>query len=211
MLGGIYASAQGELAPIVDREFDYNNWTYSDIRTGRQIDLREFARGKKLVMVLYFAAWCPNWKNEAPVAQRLYEKYKGHGFGVVGVSEYDSISNTKHSLESFKITFPVVMESEGRDAFKMTLHYQYRTAAGDKRKWGSPWNIFLLPQNIQARGDVLVRKAPVVNGELIEVETERFIREKLGLPSAEKITTAAAKPIEACEPEKQASLKTSPF
>ena len=52
--------------------------------------------GKKLVMVLYFAPWCPNWRNEAPVAASLYEKYKAQGFEIVGVSEYGSRDDVKN-------------------------------------------------------------------------------------------------------------------
>ena len=37
-------------------------------------ELRSLMTGKKLVMVLYFAPWCPNWRNEAPVAASLYDK-----------------------------------------------------------------------------------------------------------------------------------------
>ena len=47
-------------------------------------------------MVVYFAPWCGNWRHEAPVAARLYEKYKDQGFEVIGVSEYgsrDDVSN----------------------------------------------------------------------------------------------------------------------
>ena len=86
------ASAQtGEQAPIQEKEIQYKNWTYKSVRAddggAKEINLRDFAQGKKLVLIVYFASWCPNWRNEAPVAQRLYEKYKAKGFEVVGVGE----------------------------------------------------------------------------------------------------------------------------
>ena len=69
------------------------------------------------------------------------------------------------------------------------------------RKWGSPWNVFLLPGNIEKKGDVLTKYAPVVNGELIEPDAEKFVREKLGLPAEEaKIQPAGKKEIEVCDP-----------
>jgi thiol-disulfide isomerase/thioredoxin len=56
-------------------------------------------QGKKLVMVVYFAPWCPNWKNEGPVAAKLYEKYKDQGFQVIGVSEYGSRDDVKNYFQ----------------------------------------------------------------------------------------------------------------
>jgi len=203
--------AQHEYAPIQEREIKYKNWNYKSVRAdARTIDLREFARGKKLVMVVYFAQWCPNWKYEAPVAQKFYDKYKKYGFDVVGVSEYDTVAATRANLDERKITFPVVSESESKDAKQKTLHYEYRQKTGDTRSWGSPWNLFLETANLKTDGDTLLKKAFVVNGELIEVETEKFIRQKLGLPAEEtkpKTTAQTGKTIEACEAE----TKTATF
>ena len=110
------AFAQHEYAPVEQREIKYKNWNYKSVRDDKTVDLREFAKGKKLVMVVYFAAWCPNWKLEAPIAQKFYDKYKSSGLEVIGVGEYDTVEAMKTSLDNFKITFPVVYESETRDA-----------------------------------------------------------------------------------------------
>ncbi len=207
----VFASAQTEQAPVLEKEFKYNDWTYKSVRDGKEINLRQFTKGKKLVMVVYFAPWCPNWKHEAPFAQRLYEKYKASGFDVVGVGEYDTIEAMKLNLDAFKITFPVVYESESRDAKQKTLHYDYRKAVGDTRNWGSPWNVFLIPSKLEKKGDKLTEKTFVVSGELIEAEAEKFVREKLGLPAGEKkAETAGNKTIEVCEPEKKISSLKKP-
>ncbi len=137
LFGVTFANAQHEYAPLQQREIEYKNWNYKSVRDGRGIDLRDFAKGKKLVMVVYFAAWCPNWKYEAPVAQRFYDKYKQYGFDVIGVSEYDTIDATRANLDSNKITFAVVSESEARDAKQKTPHYQYRQKTGDTSVFGS--------------------------------------------------------------------------
>lgn len=206
MLFGLsFASAQTEQAPLLEKEIKYKDWTYKSVRDDKTVNLREFAANKKLVMVVYFAPWCPNWKHEAPFAQKLYEKYKTNGFDVIGVGEYDTVAAMKANLDQFKITFPVVYESDARDAKQKTPHYEYRKTVGDTRGWGSPWNIFLEPAKLSKKGDVLTEKTFVVNGELIEAEAEKFVREKLGLPAEEKKaekTTSQA--IEACEPEKKA-------
>jgi peroxiredoxin len=199
------AQAQtGEQAPILEKDIQYKNWTYKSVRDDKQqLNLRDLAQGKKLVLVVYYAPWCPNWRNEAPIAQRLYEKYKAQGFEVVGVGEYDTVEKMKANLDAEKITFPVVYESDSTGAKQKTLHYEYRKAVGDTRNWGSPWNIFLEPKKLEKKGDVLLNKASIVNGELIEAEAEAFIRQKLGLPASEDKKVAGNDKIEACAPEKK--------
>ena len=204
LLSFSFALAQNEQAPVLEKELTYRDWTYKNVLTGENINLRDAVRGRKLVMVVYFAAWCPNWKHEAPFAQKLYEKYKSSGFEIIGVAEYDTIENTKISMNNYKITFPVVIESDSRAAKQTTLHYEYRRSAGDTRNWGSPWNIFLQPSLLEKKGDTLLKKAFVVNGELIEPEAEAFVREKLGLPKEEKKAEAMGKKdTEICTPEKK--------
>ncbi len=82
---------------------------------------------------------------------------------------------------------------------------------GDTRNWGSPWNIFLEPAKLKKKGDVLTEKTFIVNGELIEADVEKFVREKLGLPAKEmKDTKMASKTVEACEPEKKVEAFKKP-
>ena len=151
------------------------------------MDLRSLVHGKKLVLVVYFAPWCPNWRNEAPVAARLYEKYKGQGLEVVGVAEYAARADTIAYFGEAGAPYPVVVESEGREAKTTTSHYAYRQLTGDTRNWGSPWNIFLEPAKLKPTGDVLTENAWVVNGELIEADVDKFIGERLGAKSAAAI------------------------
>jgi thiol-disulfide isomerase/thioredoxin len=210
LLSFTFAAAQNhEYAPLVEKEFKYKNWNYKSIRDGKEIDLRDFAKGKKLVMVVYFAPWCPNWKLQAPLTQKLYEKYHASGLEIVAVGEYDPVDKMKTSLDDFKITFPAVYESQLRDDRQKTPHYEYRSATGDTRKWGSPWNLFLVPKELKKKGDVLTEKAFVVNGEFIEAETEAFIREKLGLPKEEKKAelTKEKASTEVCEEDSPTALK----
>lgn len=181
-------SAQNEQAPIVEKDFTYKDWVYKNVITGTDMNLRKFTNGKKLVMVVYFAPWCPNWKHDAAFVQGLYEKYKGNGFDVIGVGEYDPVSAMKTHLDAFKITFPAVYESVLRTDKDKTLHYEYRKAVGDTRKWGSPWYVFLEPEKLEKGGLILSKKASFVNGELIKDQAENFIRAKLGLPRMHSIS-----------------------
>ncbi|GIU81718.1 MAG: hypothetical protein D6687_07145 [Acidobacteria bacterium] len=213
ILFSFYIFGQGEKAPIQEKVINYRDWTYDSVLGSGKVNLREFSKDKKLVLVVYFSPWCPNWRNQAPFTQKLHEKYSAQGLGVVGVGEYDSVEAIKKSAEDFKITFPVVYESTSRDAKQKTTHYEYRKAAGDNRNWGSPWNVFIETMKLSKEGDVLVEKAYVVNGELIEEEAENFIREKLGSKREEKSTVQKPKSnvVEPCDPEKKFSELKKPY
>jgi len=175
-----------EYSPLQEKTVNYKNWTLNDLKDNKPVDLRSLMQGKKLVMVVYFAPWCPNWRNEAPVAAKLYDKYKDQGFQVIGVGEYGLRDDVKNFFAPSGPPYPVVSESESREARDKTPHYGYRQLTGDTRKWGSPWNIFLDPAACAKDGDVLTEKAWVVNGELIEADVDKFIGEHLK-PSAAAI------------------------
>jgi len=173
-----------EYAPLQEKTVNYKNWTFTDLKDNQPVDLRSLAQGKKLVMVVYFAPWCGNWRNEAPVAARLYEKYKARGLEVIGVGEYASRDDVRAFFGPAGPPYPVVTESEAREARETTSHYGYRQSTGDTRRWGSPWNIFLEPAKLNATGETITEKAWVVNGELIEAEADKFINERLNAKTA---------------------------
>jgi thiol-disulfide isomerase/thioredoxin len=175
-------NAGHEYAPLQERELDYKDWTLKAYPAGEPVNLREWARGKRLVLVAYFAPWCGNWRMERPVLARLHEKYRPHGFDVIAVSNYATADQLKRHFDAQPATYAVVVESDTQDARDKTDHYKYRQRTGDTRKWGSPYNVFLAPAKLKAGGDVLAEKAWVVGGELIEAEVEQFIRAQLGLP-----------------------------
>ena len=175
------ASAQAghEYAPLQEKTINYKEWTLTDLKDEKPVALRSLMQGKKLVMVLYFAPWCGNWKNEAPIAAKLYEKYKSQGLEIIGVSEYGSRAEVKAYFGAEGAPYPVVSESESREDREKTPHYGYRQLTGDTRKWGSPYNIFLDPATCNKNGEVVAEQAWVVNGELIEADVDKWIAERL--------------------------------
>ena len=178
------AQAGHEYSPIVEKTVNYRNWSLPDLKTDKDDDLRKLMAGKKLVMIVYFAPWCGNWRNEAPIVAKLYDKYKAQGFQVIGVSEYANSADTMTFFSEKDPPYPVVSESLSREDKEKTAHYGYRHLTGDTRNWGSPWNIFLEPDKVNKSGEVLTEKAFVVNGELVEDEVDKFIASKVGAATA---------------------------
>ena len=195
-----FAFGQNEQSPIVEKEIGYKDWTYKNLGNDGETNLRKFAAGKKLVMVVYWAPWCPNWKHDVAFVQELHSKYAKDGLAVIGVGEYDPVDRMKRHIEQYKLTFPSVYESSASTERLNTTHHSQRTAAGDTRKWGSPWYVFLEPSRLTADGPVLANKPLVVNGELVKPEAEKFIREKLALGPAGTPVSAKAEGLEVCDP-----------
>lgn len=171
------AQAPQKITQFDEETMRYKDWSFKSLADETSINLRSFLEGKKLVMVVYFAPWCDNWWNEMSLVARLYDKYNSQGFGVIGVSEYASIKEAKSFLQD--VPYTIVVESESRNDRTQTTHFEYRTSTHDQRIWGSPWHVFLSPQDLNQDGDILVQKAWTFSGELIESEVEAFIQQQL--------------------------------
>jgi thiol-disulfide isomerase/thioredoxin len=199
-----FANSQNEQSPIVEKDVKYKDWTFKDPRTDADVELRNAIKGSKLAIVIYYAPWCHNWQHDAPMVERLYEKYKGAGLQIVGVSEYDFIFNTKQNLDEFKITFPIVYESQSRDDREKTTHHDYSSTTGDNRKWRSPYYVFLDTAKLDHKGNTLTKHTFVINGEMIENEGENFIRQRLGLPPLGTAGAAQKEKdkVDPCDPDK---------
>jgi hypothetical protein len=201
-------SAQNEIAPITEKSFDYKDWVYKNVDTGKDVNLRKFTNGKKLVMVVYWAPWCHNWEYDVEYVQSLYAKYKESGFDIIGVAEYDPVDNMKAHIKKHGVTFTNVYESVNSADREKTTHFAQRREAGDTRRWGSPWYVFLEPKSLEPEGQIVISKKPmVVNGELKRDEVEKYIRQRLGLDGVAAGTISArSKDIEVCEPDKKTAV-----
>ncbi len=204
------AIAQNEQSPIAEKPIAYKDWTLKNVKGGGETNLRSFAQGKKLVMVVYWAPWCPNWRHDLAFVQSLHNKYAASGLAIIGVGEYDPVEKMKAHLDQFKLTFPSVYESDSQAARLTSNHYLLRTEVGDKRKWGTPWYVLLDPATLKPSGDVLTEKTTLVNGELVKADAEKYIREKLGLEGSATALVDSKKPIEACEPDKKIASLSKP-
>ena len=204
------AFAQTEQSPITEKPIAYKDWTLKNVKGGGETNLRNFAEGKKLVMVVYWAPWCPNWRHDLEFVKSLHDKYTASGLGIIGVGEYDPVDKMKAHLDQYKLTFPSVYESDSQTARLTSNHYLLRSEAGDRRKWGTPWYVLLDPATLTASGDVLTEKTTLVNGELIRPDAEKYIREKLGLDGKPAALGTSNKSLETCDSDKNVAKLSTP-
>ena len=78
----------------------------SDLQ-GKKFDLR--AQRGKVVLVDFWASWCPPCIIAIPHLGQLQKKYGGRGFQVVGVSMDDAADTTKETMRNIPFHYPVVM------------------------------------------------------------------------------------------------------
>ncbi len=78
---------------------------------GQTLTLSEL-RGKPLV-VNFWASWCIPCKDEAPVLQKTWERYRKQGLVVVGVDSQDFRKDARRFMRRFGVTYPVVYDGKG--------------------------------------------------------------------------------------------------
>ncbi len=70
--------------------------------------------GKGATLVVFWEVWCPHCKREVPKLEATYEKYKGKGFQVVGLTKITK-SSTEEKVQEFiteqKVSYPMAKET----------------------------------------------------------------------------------------------------
>lgn len=61
-----------------------------------------------LVLLNFWATWCPPCKKEMPLFQQRYEQYAKRGFTIVAVA-VDELEETRAFVDGFGIEFPVLI------------------------------------------------------------------------------------------------------
>ncbi len=79
---------------------------------GESLDLKNY-RGK-VVLLEFFASWCPPCRMAAPELKSIYEKYNGKGFVVLAVAIDDgpkALSAVKNYVNEFGVPYPVMIDN----------------------------------------------------------------------------------------------------
>lgn len=88
---------------------------------GGTISLAEF-RGKKPVVVDFWASWCPNCRRDMPNLNRFYEKYKDK-VEVIGVNLQEKESTVRDFIASRNISFPIALDPRGEASNAFGIQY----------------------------------------------------------------------------------------
>ncbi len=80
--------------------------------TGQNIDLESY-KGKKPVVLDFFATWCPNCRRSIPNLSRLYQKYQDQ-IEVIGVNLQEQEGVVREFVQSAAVAFPIILDPDGR-------------------------------------------------------------------------------------------------
>lgn len=80
---------------------------------GEEVALSDYAGKGKVVLVDFWASWCPPCIMDMPFLVDAYAKYKGKGFEIVGVSIDHENDKWKSRIEELNITWPQVSDLKG--------------------------------------------------------------------------------------------------
>ena len=67
----------------------------------------------KAVVVNFWASWCIPCRDEAPVLQKTYERYRDQGLVVLGVDVNDFRQDARRFMKRYGLTYPVVYDGKG--------------------------------------------------------------------------------------------------
>ncbi len=76
---------------------------------GDNIKLSEL-RGK-VVMINFWASWCGPCRQEMPVLDQLYQRYRSLDFIILGVNVEENSDAAKSLLKDIPVTFPILFDS----------------------------------------------------------------------------------------------------
>jgi thiol-disulfide isomerase/thioredoxin len=96
---------------VAKEKFDSVDFELDDVNGG--IKKLSSYRGK-LVFLNFWATWCGPCRYEMPSMQRIYHELKSEGFEIVAVNLREGKQLVKKFLDQNKLTFPVLLDKDGR-------------------------------------------------------------------------------------------------
>ena len=104
-------SVNNQLAPDISLE----------LLSGGTINLADY-RGKKPVVLDFWASWCPNCRRDMPNLNRYYDKYKDQ-IEVIGINLHENKNTVRDFISSQGINFPIALDPQSVAARKFGIQY----------------------------------------------------------------------------------------
>ena len=99
------------------------------------LSLKDYAG--KVVVLNFFASWCPPCKEENPALVRVWERYRTSDVVFIGIVYGDSTEKARTYVSTNGVTWPTAQDEDGRIAFAYGV-------------FGPPETYFIAPDGIIA-------------------------------------------------------------
>ncbi|ERJ57871.1 hypothetical protein M472_16305 [Sphingobacterium paucimobilis HER1398] len=124
---------------------------------GKNINLYDYLKGKKYVLVDFWASWCGPCRAENPHVLKVYDKYKNKGFDVFAISLDDKKDRWIQAVKDDKMPWAQVSDLKGW-----------------KNEAAQYYNITAIPMNylLDANGKIVAKN---LRGEALEKEVAKLL------------------------------------
>lgn len=124
---------------------------------GKNINLYDYLKGKKYVLVDFWASWCGPCRAENPHVLKVYDKYKAKGFDVFAISLDDKKDRWIQAVKDDKMPWAQVSDLKGW-----------------KNEAAQYYNITAIPMNylLDANGNIVARN---LRGDALEKEVAKLL------------------------------------
>ncbi len=68
----------------------------------------------KVIILNFWASWCPPCRREMPSMERLYRDYKDKGVVILGVNDMESEEDVRSFYDEYMLSFPTVLDKDGK-------------------------------------------------------------------------------------------------
>ena len=130
LLGGLIIAGCGEENPVEPEELQPPNVTLNDL-DGDEFQLR--STEGEVVLLHFFAPWCPVCQAEAPELNALHERYKDEGLTIIGVAvAADSLGQVRAFKDQYDVPYRILVD-DGRAELQFGINQVPRTFVIDRQ------------------------------------------------------------------------------
>lgn len=124
---------------------------------GKNINLYDYLKGKKYVLVDFWASWCGPCRAENPHVLKVYDKYKSKGFDVFAISLDDNKDRWLKAIKDDKMPWAQVSDLKGW-----------------KNEAAQYYNITAIPMNylLDEKGNIVAKN---LRGDNLEKEIAKLL------------------------------------
>ncbi len=107
--GSALALVAGRALPAIAASSAAPDFT---LRTLAGPNMRLAEQRGRVVMINFWATWCGPCRQELPQLSKLYDKYRGSGFVLMGVNVDDDVRNATEVAAKLAVSFPVLLDTD---------------------------------------------------------------------------------------------------